>query len=81
MIITEECISCDACLTECPNEAISKGKDIYIIDPANCTECLGIADSPQCVNVCPEDCIIPNPIQPNTTEILVNESRKVHINW
>ena len=36
--ITDECINCGACEPECPNEAISEGDDIYIIDAALCTE-------------------------------------------
>jgi ferredoxin len=36
--ITEECISCGACEPECPNEAISEGEEIYIIDPDKCTD-------------------------------------------
>ena len=32
-MITEECINCGACEPECPNEAISEGDDIYVIDP------------------------------------------------
>ena len=31
-MITEECINCGACEPECPNEAISEGDDIYVID-------------------------------------------------
>ena len=57
LIITNECINCDVCLPECPNEAISEGKEIYIINPASCTECVGHFDSPQCREVCPVDCI------------------------
>ncbi len=55
--ITEECINCDVCEPECPNEAISMGEEIYIIDPERCTECVGHFDTPQCVEVCPVDCI------------------------
>lgn len=55
--ITEECINCDVCEPACPNEAISAGDDIYIIDPALCTECVGHFDAPQCVEICPVDCI------------------------
>lgn len=58
MMITEECIVCGACLPECPNEAISEGDPIYIIDKETCTECEGFFDEPQCVNVCPVDCIV-----------------------
>ena len=42
---------------ECPNEAISQGEEIYVIDPSKCTECVGHYDEPQCVQVCPVDCI------------------------
>ena len=51
-ITSEECIICGACATECPNEAISEGKDYYIIDPEKCTDCGACAD------ICPQECII-----------------------
>lgn len=53
--ITDECISCGACESECPNEAISEGDEIYIIDADKCTECVGFHDEPQCAAVCPVD--------------------------
>ena len=55
--ITDDCINCDVCEPECPNEAISMGPEIYIIDPMKCTECVGHFDTPQCVEVCPVECI------------------------
>lgn len=55
--ITDECINCDVCEPVCPNQAISMGADIYVIDPARCTECVGHFDAPQCVEICPVDCI------------------------
>ncbi|MDD3484910.1 YfhL family 4Fe-4S dicluster ferredoxin [Azovibrio restrictus] len=61
LIITDECINCDVCEPECPNEAISQGEEIYEIDPAKCTECVGHYDEPQCVQVCPVDCIPKDP--------------------
>ncbi len=61
LMITDECINCDVCEPECPNEAISQGAEIYVIDPDKCTECVGHHDSPQCVDVCPVDCIPVNP--------------------
>ena len=57
LIITDECINCDVCEPECPNEAISQGPEIYVIDPNKCTECVGHYDEPQCQQVCPVDCI------------------------
>lgn len=61
LMITDECINCDVCEPECPNGAISQGAEIYEIDPGKCTECVGHYDTPQCVEVCPVDCIITNP--------------------
>ena len=46
--ITDQCINCDVCEPECPNGAISHGREIYVIDPARCTECVGHFDKPQC---------------------------------
>ena len=65
LIITDECINCDVCEPECPNDAISVGDEIYEIDPNRCTECVGHFDEPQCVEVCPVDCI---PKDPNRVE-------------
>ena len=61
LMITDECINCDVCEPECPNQAIYLGEEIYEIDPARCTECVGHFDEPQCVQVCPVACIPLNP--------------------
>ncbi len=61
LLITDECINCDVCEPECPNGAIAQGPEIYVIHPAKCTECVGHFDTPQCVEVCPVDCIEVNP--------------------
>ncbi len=55
--ITDECINCDVCEPECPNDAIYQGEEIYEIDTDRCTECVGHFDEPQCRQVCPVDCI------------------------
>jgi ferredoxin len=68
--ITEECINCDVCEPECPNEAISQGLEYYVIDPDKCTECVGHFDTPQCVEVCPVECIPPDPEKEETEEQL-----------
>ncbi len=70
LLITDECINCDVCEPECPNQAISEGAEIYEIDPARCTECVGHFDEAQCVAVCPVDCIIVNAEQVETREQL-----------
>jgi ferredoxin len=59
--ITDECINCDVCEPECPNEAIYQGPRIYEIASNKCTECVGHFDAPQCVEVCPVACIIVDP--------------------
>lgn len=61
LLITDECINCDVCEPECPNDAIFQGEEIYEIAPGKCTECVGHYDTPQCVIVCPIECIIPHP--------------------
>ena len=61
LIIGDECINCDVCEPECPNGAISQGDDIYVINPDLCTECVGHHDKPQCMEVCPVDCISKDP--------------------
>ena len=61
LMITEECINCDVCEPECPNQAIYMGEKIYEINPNLCTECVGHFDRPQCMEVCPVSCIPVNP--------------------
>jgi ferredoxin len=61
LLINSDCINCDLCEPECPNEAISPGEDSYVIDAAKCTECVGYFDKSQCVQVCPVDCIVAEP--------------------
>ncbi|MFZ1851731.1 MAG: YfhL family 4Fe-4S dicluster ferredoxin [Nitrosomonas sp.] len=73
LIITDECINCDVCEPECPNDAISQGEEIYEIDPNLCTECVGHYHEPQCVEVCPVDCIIVNPDKKESKEALQNK--------
>ncbi len=65
------CINCDVCEPACPNQAIAQGEEIYVIDPARCTECVGHFDEPQCVVVCPVECIDPDPDIPETEEQLL----------
>lgn len=77
-MITEECINCGACEPECPNEAISEGEDIYVIDPARCTECVGHFDEEQCAAVCPVDCCVPDPNNVEAEAALVERARELH---
>jgi len=45
--ISEECIACGLCKSECPSYAISEGYDRYVICADACTEC------GNCAVVCP----------------------------
>ena len=78
LMITDECINCDVCEPECPNGAIAQGPEIYVIDPAKCTECVGAHDEPQCQSVCPADCIVPNPAFQETREQLQAKYKSLH---
>lgn len=61
LLINEDCINCAVCEPECPNNAISAGDEIFVIDASKCTECVGHFDESQCIDVCPVDCIIVDP--------------------
>lgn len=70
LLINDECINCDVCEPECPNSAITQGDEIYEIDPNLCTECIGHFDEPQCIEVCPVDCILPDPDNEESNDTL-----------
>lgn len=75
--ITEECINCDVCEPECPNQAIYQGEFIYEIDSNKCTECVGHFDTPQCQQVCPVDCIPLDIDHPETHEELMQKYKRL----
>jgi ferredoxin len=68
--ITDQCVNCDVCEPVCPNKAISLGSEYYEIAPDLCTECVGHHDEPQCVVVCPVECIITDPEHAESREQL-----------
>jgi len=70
LMITDECINCDICEPECPNQAISQGEEYYVINPNLCTECVGHFDTPQCQIVCPVACIPHDPMFIESKEAL-----------
>ena len=45
--ISDDCISCGACESECPVDAISAGDGKYVIDADTCIDC------GSCAGVCP----------------------------
>src|SRR5580693_4786802 len=92
-IITSDCINCGACEPECPNTAIYAGavpwdfggasnpaiaQDIFYIVPSKCTECVGFYDHEACAAVCPVDCCVPDPNNPETESVLLDRARALH---
>lgn len=75
--ITDQCINCDVCEPECPNQAIFEGEEHYEITPERCTECVGHFDQPQCVAVCPVDCIPLDPDHRETRDELFAKYRRL----
>jgi len=76
--ITDACISCGACEPECPNEAISAGDTIYVVDPDKCTECYGFYTESQCMSVCPVEAIVPDEEHQEDTDALLAKFQKLH---
>lgn len=77
LIIHDACINCDVCEPECPNGAIYEGPEIYVIEPDKCTECVGHFDKPQCMEVCPVDCITLDPDRVEDREALERKVRRL----
>ncbi len=77
-MITEECINCAVCEPECPNEAISEGTEVFVIDPVLCTECVGFHGSEQCAEVCPVDCCVDDPNNRESEELLLLRAKEIH---
>ena len=53
-IITDDCISCGTCESECPLSCISAGDGKYVIDAELCIEC------GSCASSCPIEAIKSN---------------------
>jgi Fe-S-cluster-containing hydrogenase component 2 len=77
-MITSDCINCGACEPECPNNAISQGDPVYVIDPLLCTECVGFHDYEACAAVCPVDVCVTDPNNIETEEALIARARALH---
>ena len=77
-MIANDCINCGACEPECPNNAISQGDPIFVIDPKLCTECVGFHDYEACAAVCPVDVCITDPNNVESEEALIARARQIH---
>jgi ferredoxin len=49
--ISDACVSCGSCVSDCPAEAISEKDGQYQIDPDKCTDCGA------CVSACPTEAV------------------------
>lgn len=52
--------------------------DYYFIVPDKCTECVGFHDTPQCANVCPVDCCVPDEAYAESKEELAVKKETLH---
>lgn len=92
VMITDECIACNACEAECPNTAIysagmswnlgseefpSLSEDHTYVVPEKCTECVGFYDEPQCIAACPTEAIVPDPSRQETKEELTAKKERL----
>ncbi len=75
--ITEACVNCGACESVCPAGGISKGEDVFVIDPALCTECVGFYHTQQCARVCPVDASVVDPDNAETEDVLFERAQKM----
>lgn len=78
LLINDLCVNCDVCEPVCPNGAISQGETIYQIAADRCTECVGHFETPQCVEVCPVECILVDPEHPETAEALMDKFHRLN---
>lgn len=77
-LISDECISCGACEPECPNQAITEGEIVYVIDPAKCTECVGSFSSSRCSEICPVDAPGQDPAHQESHDQLLEKWKGLH---
>jgi len=93
-LITDDCIDCNACEIECPNNAIyAPGEEWELngekhetlnsthtyIAFERCTECTGYYDEPQCVAACPSEAIILDPVHQETKEELLAKKERLGV--
>ena len=50
--ITDACVNCGSCESECPNDAISEKNGARVIDAGICVDC------GNCKDACPSDAIV-----------------------
>ena len=53
--------------------------EIYYISPDKCTECVGFHEEPQCAEVCPVDCCVPDEDNEETDDALLAKKTFMHL--
>jgi len=76
--ISEKCIACGCCISECPNGAIRDGEKYAEINPERCTECVGSHAQPECMVTCAVGAPEPDPDHKETREELLEKFKKLH---
>ena len=77
-MITGKCINCGACERMCPGEGISRGEEMFVIDPTRCTECVGFYHTQQCARACPVDCCVIDPNNVESEAVLFERAKKLY---
>ncbi len=76
--ITDKCIACGTCISECPNGAIRDGEKYSVINPDRCTECVGAHQKPECEVICPIGAPEPDSKHKESHEELLAKWKKLH---
>ncbi len=76
--ITDACIACGTCISECPNGAIRDGEKYSVINPDRCTECVGAHQNPECEVICPIGAPVPDTHHQESRESLLAKWKKLH---
>ncbi|MCA9610212.1 MAG: 4Fe-4S ferredoxin, partial [Myxococcales bacterium] len=53
-------------------------EEIYVIDANLCTECVGFHGTEACQAVCPVECCLPDPNNPETEDVLHARAVALH---
>ncbi|MGQ9864458.1 MAG: 4Fe-4S dicluster domain-containing protein [Bacteroidia bacterium] len=73
-------IDLDGIVLDAEAEHPPLSNEYFYIVPSKCTECTGFHETPQCAEVCPVDCCLPDPNHREDTETLLRRKAFLHDN-